>query len=133
MRFAEPINVNEWVDRTGPVGQQRIDAVIAEHRNVADPKRMSAFHPLLPLAPVGSLRSTDGVRTMVRRSLLSFALAAWPEPSPAVRRLVASYAVDDRKRVRDARLLGHAIWIDGSSTRSTSQWQQWVESCHSAQ
>jgi hypothetical protein len=39
IRFVEPINVNEWVDRIGPVGQQRIDAVIAEHRNVADPKR----------------------------------------------------------------------------------------------
>jgi len=41
IRFAEAINVNDWVDRPGPVGQQRIDAVIAEHRNVADPKRKS--------------------------------------------------------------------------------------------
>jgi hypothetical protein len=33
IRFSAPIEVAEWVDRAGPVGQQRIDATVAEFRN----------------------------------------------------------------------------------------------------
>lgn len=32
IRFVEPIAVAEWVERAGPVGQQRIDATVAEFR-----------------------------------------------------------------------------------------------------
>jgi hypothetical protein len=32
IRFSKPINVAEWVDRAGPVGQQRIDSAVAEFR-----------------------------------------------------------------------------------------------------
>jgi hypothetical protein len=32
IRFATAIDVAEWVDRAGPVGQQRIDATIADYR-----------------------------------------------------------------------------------------------------
>lgn len=33
LRFSGAIDVNEWVDRAGPVGQQRIDATVADFRN----------------------------------------------------------------------------------------------------
>ena len=33
IRFVEPITVSEWVERAGPVGQQRIDATVAEFRD----------------------------------------------------------------------------------------------------
>jgi len=52
-------------------------------------------------------------------ALLDLALTARPEPSLAVRRLVTCDAVGDGLRVRDARLLGHVISIERSSTRST--------------
>jgi hypothetical protein len=32
IRFATAINVDEWVRRAGPVGQQRIDATVADYR-----------------------------------------------------------------------------------------------------
>lgn len=32
IRFSKPINVAEWVDRAGPVGQRRIDSAVAEFR-----------------------------------------------------------------------------------------------------
>ena len=37
IRFAGPIDVSEWVDRAGPVGQQRIDATVADFKNGATP------------------------------------------------------------------------------------------------
>ena len=37
VRFAGSIDVSEWVDRAGPVGQQRIDATVAEFRSGARP------------------------------------------------------------------------------------------------
>ena len=37
IRFSSPIDVNDWVDRAGPVGQQRIDATVADFRNGARP------------------------------------------------------------------------------------------------
>jgi hypothetical protein len=33
IRFSRPIVVAEWVERAGPVGQQRIDATVAEFRD----------------------------------------------------------------------------------------------------
>lgn len=33
IRFAQAIVIAEWVDRAGPVGQQRIDATVAEFHN----------------------------------------------------------------------------------------------------
>ena len=33
LRFSGAINVPDWVDRAGPVGQQRIDATLADFRN----------------------------------------------------------------------------------------------------
>jgi hypothetical protein len=36
IHFQERINVDEWVDRAGPVGQQRIDAAIGAYRNGAE-------------------------------------------------------------------------------------------------
>lgn len=32
IRFSKPITLAEWVDRAGPVGQQRIDAAVADFR-----------------------------------------------------------------------------------------------------
>ena len=32
IRFVEPIAVAEWVERAGPIGQQRIDATVTEFR-----------------------------------------------------------------------------------------------------
>ena len=37
VRFSGSIDVSEWVDRAGPVGQQRIDATVAEFRSGARP------------------------------------------------------------------------------------------------
>ena len=37
IRFSGPIEVAEWVDRAGPVGQQRIDATVAEFKNGVKP------------------------------------------------------------------------------------------------
>src|SRR5436305_756077 len=67
---------------------------------------MSAFHPILPLAPVPSPR-TDRRRSTLALVESDLALATRPKPSPAVRRLVTRDAVDNRRWVRDARLLGH--------------------------
>ena len=33
IRFNHPVNVEEWIKRAGPEGQQRIDAVVAEFRH----------------------------------------------------------------------------------------------------
>lgn len=39
IRFSSTINVSDWVDRAGPVGQQRIDATVASFRNGVAPDR----------------------------------------------------------------------------------------------
>ncbi len=40
LRFAAIIDVASWIDRAGPIGQQRIDAAIADSgRNCLDPLR----------------------------------------------------------------------------------------------
>lgn len=33
IRFNRSVNVNEWVKRAGPIGQQRIDSLVAEYRD----------------------------------------------------------------------------------------------------
>jgi len=38
IRFSKPITVAEWVDRAGPVGQQRIDSAVAEFRRSSGPE-----------------------------------------------------------------------------------------------
>ena len=37
IRFSKPITVAEWVDRAGPVGQQRVDSAVAEYRRSSSP------------------------------------------------------------------------------------------------
>lgn len=46
IRFSRAIDVAEWVDRAGPVGQQRIDATVADFRNGAklDAGRLARTH-----------------------------------------------------------------------------------------
>ena len=57
IRFSEPIVVAEWVERAGPVGQQRIDATVAEFRNspasklrLARPSRKADKHSLVDMS-----------------------------------------------------------------------------------
>lgn len=45
IRFAQSIVIAEWVDRAGPVGQQRIDATVAEFRNHIGAKSSLAILP----------------------------------------------------------------------------------------
>ena len=47
IRFSKPITVAEWVDRAGPVGQQRIDAAVAEFRRNSSSRAISNY----PAAP----------------------------------------------------------------------------------
>lgn len=59
LRFAAIIEVASWIDRAGPVGQQRIDAAIADFRR--EPSRPASFAVLptsVPCVDLGSL-STD--------------------------------------------------------------------------
>jgi hypothetical protein len=43
IRFSKPIAVAEWVDRAGPVGQQRIDSAVAEFRRSSRPVFSTEF------------------------------------------------------------------------------------------
>jgi hypothetical protein len=43
IRFSKPITVAEWVDRAGPVGQQRIDAAVAEYRRNSSSRAISDY------------------------------------------------------------------------------------------
>lgn len=47
IRFNSDVEVGEWIQRAGPVGQQRIDEVIAEFRqgNPGDPRRAPRSSP----------------------------------------------------------------------------------------
>jgi hypothetical protein len=56
LRFAALIEVASWIDRAGPVGQQRIDAAIADFRR--EPSRPASFAVLtttMPRVDLGSL------------------------------------------------------------------------------
>jgi hypothetical protein len=59
IRFSEPIVVAEWVERAGPVGQQRIDATVAEFRN----------------SPASKLRLADPSGQADQRSLVEISAA----------------------------------------------------------
>ena len=50
IRFSKPITVAEWVDRAGPVGQQRIDSVVAEFRRNSRPE-FATEYPALKRGP----------------------------------------------------------------------------------
>ena len=43
IRFSKPITVAEWVDRAGPVGQQRVDAAVAEFRRSSSSEFVSEY------------------------------------------------------------------------------------------
>jgi hypothetical protein len=49
IRFSKPITVAEWVDRAGPVGQQRIDSAVADFRRSST----SGFSPECPATTIG--------------------------------------------------------------------------------
>ncbi len=43
IRFSKPISVAEWVDRAGPVGQQRIDSAVAQFRRSSRPEFVNEY------------------------------------------------------------------------------------------
>lgn len=58
IHFTGPIQVDEWVDRAGPVGQQRIDAAVADFRHSSsvrrDPAPSSQRAPQEKLSAMGT-------------------------------------------------------------------------------
>ena len=59
LRFAAVIEVASWIDRAGPVGQQRIDAAIADYRRKPTrPVSFTVLPTIMPRVDLGSL-STD--------------------------------------------------------------------------
>ena len=56
LRFAAVIEVASWIDRAGPVGQQRIDAAIADYRKKPTPPVSFAVLPtVMSSGNLGSL------------------------------------------------------------------------------
>jgi hypothetical protein len=56
LRFAAVIEVASWIDRAGPVGQQRIDAAIADYRKKPTPPVSFAVLPtVMSSGDLGSL------------------------------------------------------------------------------
>ena len=58
LRFAAVIEVASWIDRAGPIGQQRIDAAIANYRRKPDrPVSFAVLQTVMPRADLESLSS----------------------------------------------------------------------------
>lgn len=56
LRFAAVIEVASWIDRAGPIGQQRIDAAIADYRRKPPrPVSFAVLPTVMPRADLGSL------------------------------------------------------------------------------